>query len=176
MLNCSIHAKLLSILEGYSQRTGKIIAWLSLLMVLMMFYNVVSRYLFETSLVWQQELVRFMHAVLFLSAVGYSLKEDQHVRVDIFYQRMNKRQQAWVNLLGCLMLLLPFSIAVVYLSYDFVLDSWAIYEASSEYNGIKGIFLLKTCIWVFAVHLFLQGLAVVLRSMMILKGNAVDDL
>lgn len=166
---CSL-SRLSTILEGYSHRTGSAIAWLSLLMVLVMFYNVVSRYLFETSLIWQQELVGFMHAVLFLSAVGYSLKEDRHVRVDIFYQRMSKRQQAWVNLLGSLILLLPFSIVVAYLSFDFVIDSWRIYEASSEYNGIKGIFLLKTCIWVFALHVFLQGMAVVLRSVVALKS------
>ena len=92
--------KLALILDTFSKHTGHVVSWLALGMVLMTFFNVMQRYLLNTGLPWEQELVRFMHAILFLAAAGYTLKADEHVRVDVLYQHFSERDKAWVNLLG----------------------------------------------------------------------------
>lgn len=150
---------------------GRAISWLALAMVLLMFFNVVSRYVFNLNLVWQQELVGFMHAILFLVAAGYTLLDDKHVRVDVIYQSLSEHKKAIVNLVGTIIFLLPVCIAITYFSNDFIISSWKIYESSSEYNGMKGVFLLKSCIWIFTLTLALQGVSTICKSLIIIKGN-----
>jgi len=150
---------------------GKAISWLALTMVLLMFFNVVSRYVLNLNLVWQQELVGFMHAILFLAAAGYTLLDDKHVRVDVIYQGLSEQKKAVVNLVGTVVFLLPVCIAISYFSNDFILSSWKIYESSSEYNGMKGVFLLKSCIWIFTLTLSLQGVSTICKSLITIKGN-----
>lgn len=157
--------------DALNEALGKAVRWLALLMVLMMCFNVAMRYLFASGLPWQQELVRYFHAVLFLAAAGYTLKHEGHVRVDVFYQNFTPTRRAWVNLLGTLLFLFPVSVALIYFSWDYVLNSWNIYEASGEYRGMPGVFLLKTCIWLAAATLMVQGISVIVHSMQSILGH-----
>lgn len=151
--------KIADSLSCINEMLGRAVSWLSLGMVLMMFWNVVQRYLFSTGQPWEQEIVTFMHAALFLAAAGYTLKHDKHVRVDIVYARLSPYGKAWTELLGTLFFLFPVCGVIVYYSWDFVLTSWQLREASPEYNGMQGVYLLKTCIWIFSGSLILQGCA-----------------
>jgi TRAP-type mannitol/chloroaromatic compound transport system permease small subunit len=157
-------------IDALSRKLGHIVAWLALLMVLMTFYNVVSRYVFNSGIAWQQELVRFCHAILFLGAAAYAMLKDEHVRIDVFYQRYSERGKAWCNLLGTLLLLYPVCAAILYFSWGYVLHSWNIHESSNEYRGMPGIFLLKSFIWIFAATLMLQGASVILKSVHTLRN------
>jgi TRAP-type mannitol/chloroaromatic compound transport system permease small subunit len=150
---------------------GRAVAWLALAMVLLMFFNVFSRYALNLNLVWQQELVGFMHAILFLSAAGYTLLRDKHVRVDVFYQSISDKGRAIVDIAGTFLFLFPVCFAMFYFSYDFVTSSWEIFEASAEYNGMPGVFALKTFIWFFAGSVALQGLSTIFKSLIILRGG-----
>lgn len=143
---------------------GKAVSWLTLAMVLLMFFNVIARYIFSLNLIWQQELVIFMHAIIFLAGGGYTLLCNKHVRVDIFYQKLSEKGKAIVNIAGTILLLIPVSGTIIYFSYDFVISSWQLYEKSPEYNGVHGIFILKTFIWIFASCLILQGVSVILTG------------
>lgn len=156
-------------IDRINQRIGWCVAWLALLMVLAMTANVIGRYAFNTTLIWQQELVGFMHAVMFLAAAGYTLLDENHVRVDIVYQRGSQKYKAAVDLAGTVLFLFPLCIAIVYFSYEFVISSWRLWESSPEYNGMKGVFVLKTFIWVFAGTLFLQGISTVCKSLTTLR-------
>ena len=158
---------------------GKSASWLALAMVLIMTINVFMRYLFALGDPWQQELVRFMHAALFLLAAGYALQCEQHVRVDVLYQGMNQRKKAIVNLVGTLVFLFPVAISIIYFSYDYVLNSWSIFEGSAEYKGLPGVFLLKSCIWAAGGLLIIQGISVICRSILVLRiasHNARHDM
>ncbi len=150
-------------------RCGRAVSWLTLAMVILMFGNVVSRYLFNVNLIWQQELVIALHAVIFLSTAGYTLLDDKHVRVDVLYHNFTEKRKAVVNLVATVIFLFPICFAISYYSYDFITSSWQILEGSPEYNGIKGIFLLKTFIWVFSASLFLQGISTILKSSITLR-------
>lgn len=155
-------------IDKFSTAIGKAIAWLALAMVVVMFANVLQRYVFNANFVWQQELVRFMHAMLFLLAASYTLLKDGHVRVDIVYHNASERFRAWIDIMGTLIFLWPVCVATVMLSFQFVTDSWQLWEGSPEYLGMPGVFLLKTCIWGFALTLAMQGISTVCRGLIVL--------
>lgn len=156
--------KLVSHVDSLSDWTGRGIAWLTLIMVLTQFFIAVMRYAFDTGWIALQESVLFMHALVFLIGAAYTLRHDEHVRVDIFYQRLSVKGRAWVDTLGSLLLLLPVSIFIFWVSWDYVTGSWALLEGSREAGGLPGVFLVKSSILAMAGLLILQGLAMLVRN------------
>ncbi|WP_343074935.1 TRAP transporter small permease subunit [sulfur-oxidizing endosymbiont of Gigantopelta aegis] len=122
---------------------GQSIAWLTLLMVLTTFAIVVLRYGFEMGWIAMQESVIYMYALVFLIGIPYTLKEDGHVRVDIFYCHMKPRRKAWVNLLGAVFLLLPVTLFIAWISWDYVAASWSMKEQSGEAGACRGFIYSK---------------------------------
>lgn len=153
---------------------GKLIAWLTLGMVLVQFTVVVLRYVFGLGFIWMQESILYMHSMVFLVGAGYTLLKEGHVRVDIFYRPANARKKALVDLLGVLFLLIPFCILVWWVALPYVQNSWAVFESSKETSGIPAVYLLKTTILVFTVLIGLQGLALAIKSGLVLAG-VIDD-
>ncbi len=151
---------------------GEALAWLTSLMVLVTFVIVVLRYAFDTGWIWLQESVTWMHALVFMLAAAYTLGRDEHVRVDIFYRRMDARKKALVNLLGALFLLTPTWLLLIIVSWDYVADSWSIYESSREAGGLPGLFLLKSVIPLTAALLLLQGLSQALSGFLAARGGS----
>jgi TRAP-type mannitol/chloroaromatic compound transport system permease small subunit len=147
---------------------GRATAWLTLAMVLITFFVVVARYGFAWGRVWIQETYVWLHGIVFMVAAGYTLKHNGHVRVDVFYRPAGARFKAWVDLLGSLLLLLPFVVLVFLVSYPYVADSWMRLEASREAGGLPGLYLLKSVILLFCVLVGLQGLALAGRSVLVL--------
>ena len=164
--------RLVRLIESLSTLTGRAVAWLTLAMVLVTVVIVLLRYLFNTGWIWLQESVTWMHAVTFMIATAYTLKADDHVRVDIFYRRMTPRRRHLVDLLGSVLLLLPVCGFLLYYSLDYVADSWAVLETSREAGGLPGLFLLKTVIPVTAVLLALQGVTITVKSGLALKSDS----
>jgi TRAP-type mannitol/chloroaromatic compound transport system permease small subunit len=138
--------------------------------VLMGFAVVLLRYVLGLGSIWLQESVLYAHAALFLLAAAWTLNEGGHVRVDVFYAGASPRAKAWVDLVGTLLLLLPFCLAILWFSLPYVERSWAILERSRESSGLPLVFLLKTLIPVFALLLALQGVAQAIRAALILRG------
>ena len=156
-------------IDQLNEWIGRSIAWLTLSMVLVTVVIVVLRYGFNIGFIWMQESVRFMYAAVFLLGAGYTLRHDAHVRVDMLYERMGPRRRAWVDLLGTVLFLFPVCGCVIYFSWDYVLNSWADFEGSIEERGLHAVYLLKTCIWLFAGLLILQGVATVVRTTRLLR-------
>lgn len=159
------------ILDNLSQRTGQFLAWLILAMMLITCLVVVIRYGFNGGSIALQESVTYLHGCVFLLGMAYTLKDNGHVRVDIFYRRFTRQQQAWVNSIGALVFTLPFALLIAGVSLGFVGKSWEILEKSPEAGGIPAIFILKTLIPLGALLLALQGLTEVLRNMPVLMGS-----
>ena len=162
-------------LEAIGAWTGRIIAWFSLLMVLLSFLVVVLRYAFDLGWIAMQESVTYLHAALFMLGAAYTLRRNGHVRVDILYQKLSRRGRAWVDLLGTLLFLLPVCAFIAWAGWDYVRESWAVLEGSREAGGIPGVYLLKTLMIAMPALLLLQGLAWVLRNGLFLAGVG-DDL
>jgi len=165
--------RVLSQAETFIDWSGRTVSWLSLLLVLVTFIVVVLRYVFDSGSIALQETTTYFHATIFLVGMAYTLQQDAHVRVDIFYSRFSKQGQAWVDLCGALFLLLPFMLFISWISWDYILDSWAVMEGSREAGGLPGVFLLKSLILVMTTLLSLQALTQVARNIeTILKQKA----
>lgn len=151
-------------LEQISERTGRAIAWLTLLMVVLTFVIVVLRYLFDTGWIALQESVTYLHAFVFMFGAAYTLKHEGHVRVDIFYRKMTPAHQAMVDFFGCLLLLIPICLFITISSWDYVLTSWSLKEGSPEAGGLPFVFILKTSMLIMPLLILFQGLAQLLSA------------
>ncbi len=161
-------------LDQFSEWTGRAISWLTLGMVIVTFAVVVLRYLFNVGWIGMQESITYMHALVFMLGAAYTLRHDGHVRVDIFYQKFSPRGRAWVDLLGTLFLLLPVTLFITWISWEYVASSWSLHEGSRETGGLPGVYLLKTAIPMMALLLVLQGTSLALRSVLVLLGHEED--
>ena len=133
-------------------------------MVLVTFVVVVLRYVFDMGWIALQESVSYFHSLVFLLGAAYTLKQDAHVRVDIFYDRLSETGKAWVDLIGHMLILMPVMIFIFWVSWPYVTDAWRVNEASREAGGLPGVYLLKTLILVMSALLMLQGVALILKS------------
>jgi len=167
--------KLSRLLDAISEWTGRGIAWLTLLMVVITFAVVVLRYLFDMGWIAMQESVTYLHAMVFLLGTAYTLKHEGHVRVDIFYHRFSPRSKALVDLLGTLFLLLPVCIFILIDSWDYVADSWTYLETSSEPGGLPWVYLLKTTLLVMPLLLILQGISKLLQAWLVVSGRRAPE-
>lgn len=153
-------------IERFNTGIGRACAWLTLLMVLVTFVIVIMRYVFDLGWIWLQESVNWMHAAVFLLAAAYTLAEDEHVRVDIFYQNMSPRKQAIVDAAGTLIFLIPVALFLIWSSWEYVGASWRVEEASVEAGGLAypWVPILKTLIPVMSGLLLLQAVVILIRS------------
>ena len=151
-------------IDAFTEHSGRLLAWLAVIMALLTTVIVVMRYGFGVGSIMGQETVTYMHGSLFMLGMAYALKSGAHVRVDIFYRNFSPRAQAWVNSLGGIVFLMPLCAFIGFSSWNYVSESWSVRETSTQPGGIPAVFLLKSIIPLMAFNLFLQGLAETLRS------------
>lgn len=156
--------------DRINEWSGRALSWLTLLTVLTTFLIVVLRYGFNWGSIAMQEAVIYFHAAVFMGGVAYTLRHNEHVRVDIFYNGWSARTRAWVDLIGTLVFLLPFCGFILWSSFDYVIGSWALLEGSREAGGLPLVFLLKSFIPLMAILLVLQGLSMIARNLKTLRG------
>ncbi len=154
---------------------GGLSRWLIVVMVGIGAYNAVARYatrdlgvnLASNSL---NELQWYLFSVVFLLGAAYCLKEDVHVRVDVLYERLSPKGRGWIDLLGSVLFLLPFSVLMIQVSIPAVRNSWRILETSPDPGGLPRYPLKSLLIVAFAL-LFLQGLAQIVRAVERIRGT-----
>jgi len=143
--------------------------------ILVIFSNVILRYVFNTSFVFMAELEWHVFAFIFLMGAGYTLLHEGHVRVDIFYSIMDRKKQALINLFGVLFLLIPSCYVVLTTTIPWVIVSYKIGEISIDPGGIPARFLLKATLPVGYFLMLIQGLLLGVRSAFILLGKPLED-
>lgn len=173
--------QLLSLSRGIdtlNEWIGRIVYWLTLLMVLVGVYNASVRYL--GSYLGQNlssnaylEFQWYLFGAVFMLGAAYTLRHDVHVRVDIVYSNLSTRGRAWVDLFGALLFLLPFCVMVLWLSLSWVEFSWKIHEMSSDPGGLAR-YPIKTVVPVAFVFLILQGISQVIKASAVLRGELTD--
>jgi TRAP-type mannitol/chloroaromatic compound transport system permease small subunit len=166
--------KIIQTIDHINDVIGRSISWLTVVMVIVTFLIVVLRYVFSIGSIAMQESVIYLHSIVFMLGAAYTLKRNAHVRVDIFYEKMSPRSKAWVDLLGAVLLLVPFCIFIIYISWNYVSLSWSLLESSRDAGGLPAVFLLKTTIPVMAMLVMLQGIAQGLRSILLLSGHTMS--
>jgi TRAP-type mannitol/chloroaromatic compound transport system permease small subunit len=157
-------------IDGLNEWVGRGVAWVTLVLVLVIFVDVVMRYLFNTSFVFTQELEWHLFGFIFLIGAGYTLLHDGHVRVDIIYQRLGFKGQAWINLMGVIVFLIPGCLMIIITSFKFVLTSFLILEGSPDPGGIPFRFIVKGFIPAGFSLLLLQGISLGVHSLLQILG------
>jgi TRAP-type mannitol/chloroaromatic compound transport system permease small subunit len=158
-------------LETISEHSGRAAAWLCLILVMLVAYDVSMRYLFRAGSVALQELEWHLFALIFLFGAAYTLKHDAHARLEIFYQRFSNRTRAWVDLLGSLLFLLPLCLVILKGSWPFVHNAFVFGEGSPDPGGLPYRFLIKAAIPVGFALLSIQAVAFVFKNLRLLIGH-----
>jgi len=148
----------LSGLRKFVAACGKAASWLTLAMVLLTFVIVILRYGFNLGWIWLQESLTYLHVTVFCIVAAWTLQQDGHVRVDIFYSGMTEKRRALVDLLGNLLFLLPLCVFILIMSWPYVANSWKLLESSREAGGLPLVFLLKSLMMVLPALLLIQAM------------------
>ena len=155
-------------------RTGFIVGACSVLpLFLVQLAVVLLRSVFSVSFIWLQESTLYLFGTLFLLSSGALLVMDQHVRVDIFYAKLAPKRRQLIDFLGAVLFVIPLSMLILIVSWDYVATSWSQLERSQEASGIHAVFLLKSLIPAFAVMLLFAGELMALRVFRQLRSS--DD-
>jgi len=132
---------------------------------------VLARYVFGVGSIALQESVMYMHGIVFMLGIAFTLKEQGHVRVDVLHEKFSRRTRTLIDIAGTILFLLPVSIFILLTSLDYVSFAWSLRESSAQPGGLPGVFLVKTLIPVMAALLALQGIAEILRGIVSLAGQ-----
>jgi len=137
---------------------GKFISLMIPIMTILMIVIIVARYFFGIGLTGLQELVLYIHALIFLGCAGYVHYRDEHVRVDIFYRESSDLYKRNINYFLSLVFLIPVCFVIGYYSIELIEMSWRIKEVSTEAGGLNYVYLQKTLIILFPMTLLLTYL------------------
>jgi len=165
--------RLSGLIDGLNERVGRAIYWLILAAVLVSAGNATVRYVFDTSSNAWLELQWYLFSAVFILCAGYTLKQNQHIRIDIVFGRYPKRVQLWIDILGSLFCLLPMTLVIMALSWPIFVDSFLRQEMSLNAGGlIKWPFKLIVPVGFFL--LALQGISEIIKRIGFLMGLAPD--
>ena len=151
--------------EKIIKKIGDICSWLSFILVILISLDVFLRYVFNFSSASLYELEWHMFAVIFMVGSSLTLQKDEHVRVDVFYNKFSDKGKNIINLIGNIIFLLPFSLIIFYTSIPFVEDSFKILESSPDPGGLPFRFLIKSIIPISFLLLAVQGVLNVFKNL-----------
>jgi TRAP-type mannitol/chloroaromatic compound transport system permease small subunit len=165
----------IKLIDNLNDKIGYWTSWLTTLLVLVVFYDVFTRYILNESSVGVQELEWHLFAIIFLLAAGYTYKIDDHVRVDVIYTKFSDRTKAWVNFLGVIFFLIPLCAIVIYTSNQFVINSFRMGETSPDAGGLPARYILKAVIPLSFFLILLQGISIAFKSFLEIKEKKTTN-
>ena len=134
------------VIDGVIARIGQGLSYIWILLLGIIVVNVVARYLFDQGRIELEELQWHLYSVGFLFGMSYAYQADTHIRVDVLHERMRPRTQAWIELYGILLFLLPFIALILIYSAPFVLSSYDLSEVSASPGGLPLRWLIKAAL------------------------------
>jgi len=166
----TVIAKSFHLLESLVRWVGYIAAAALIALIFLVVYDALMRYLFQSGSIALQELEWHLFDVVIMLGIAYTLQRASHVRVDIFYDRYSDRTRCIVNIIGSLFFILPFSLLIIYVGFDFVLISFEQMEASSDPGGLPYRYIVKSLMPLSFLLLIIQALNEVYRELKLLRG------
>jgi len=150
---------------------GNITAALMLFMMLNVFIDVILRYFFNTSSIAMQEMEWHLFSVMFLVGISYALNDESHVRVDFIYDNLSHKKKALINIFGTIFMLIPFSMLIVYGSYEFVYDAYLYDEISGDPGGLTHRWIIKFMIPLSFAILIISSIGYIIKNINLFKAN-----
>ena len=148
----------MNFLEKISIVSENITKYFFYIMFILVIVNILLRYIFNINFIFMQELVMYLHAFIFLFGISICLKENSHVRIDVFSNKLDAEVKKYIEILGTVIFIIPFCLFVLYESSPIIMRSWEMLESSGEPGGLPFIYILKSAIYVFASLLLIQAL------------------
>lgn len=158
--------------DKLSEWFGKAFAWLIMLMIIGISYEVFVRYALNAPTVWAFDVTYVMYGTLFMMAGAYTLSRDGHVRADFIYRLWPPRIQASVELTLYVLFFFPGILALVFAGWAYSSRSWRFMEVSTMSPANIPIFQFKTVMALAGLLLVIQGLAEVCRCVLCLRTGA----
>jgi TRAP-type mannitol/chloroaromatic compound transport system permease small subunit len=162
--------RVVAVIDRINDAFGTLAGWLTVVLVLNVTFDVITRYVFNFSIVGSQEMEWHIYSLIFLLGIGWGLKEERHVRVDIFYTNQSPRVKAWINVIGSIIFLLPFSILGIYTTLPYVQTSFRNAETSNDPGGLPYRWIIKGAIVLGFILLLLQAIAELTKAIRYLRG------
>ncbi|SDD57705.1 TRAP transporter small permease subunit [Kordiimonas lacus] len=158
-------------LERISSAIGRLAAWAIIALVLVIMTDVILRRWFVIGSTKLQELEWHLHGFLFLLCLGWAYTKNAHVRIELVSERLSARTRAWIELVGCILFLLPYVSAVLWFGYDYVSYSWAYNEASASPTGLPDRWIIKSAIVIGFAVLGIAAISRLLQAVVFLFGR-----
>jgi len=157
--------------DRFIDAVGRVTAWSSFALALVMGGNVLLRYGFNTGSVWSQELEWHLMSPICLFGMSYALRHGEHVRVDVLFASFSQRNKYLVEIISAV-LAMAISLIIIKLSWAYVMQSWSIGEGTANPGGISARYLLKALIPIGFALLFLQSLAQAIQYFVAWRGRS----
>ncbi len=164
-----------ALINRFSDFLGRLAAILFILLLFNVFYDVITRYVFNDVSIGMQEMEWHLYAAMFLLGVPYALRTEGHVRVDVIYERLSPRARAWIDIVGSVVLLLPFALLVGWYGVGFAHEAWALGERSGDPGGLPYRWIIKAVIPFAFFSMAVSGIGLMLKSVNILLGRREAD-
>lgn len=157
-------------IDAFQERFGRAVSWVTVAMVLVVFFDVVGRYAFRVSFVFAQEAEWHLFAIVYLLAAGYTMLYDEHVRVDILYSAWPPRKRALSDLIFTFVFFFPACLLIIVTTWPFLRNSFALNEGSPDPGGIPARWALKSVIIIGFLLLSLQGISQAVKNFYVAMG------
>jgi len=152
---------------------GRAVTWLILVAVLVSAGNAIIRKVMNTSSNSWLELQWYLYGAAFLGAAAYTLKENEHIRIDIIYGMWNRRRQHWIDLIGHVFFLMPFVTLMIYFLWPWVMRSYRSGEVSNNAGGLV-LWPAKAMLLAGFILLFFQGISEIIKKIAVMRGIIPD--
>ena len=156
--------------EKFANVIGYFTAFVMVLMILNVTYNVIMRYFFNTGSIAMQEMEWHLFSVIILLGISYTLKEDGHVRVDLIYDRLTQKKKAKINMVGVVLFIIPVALLIAVESIPFVIESFNSNEQSGDPGGLPYRWLVKSLIPLSFFLLIITSIGFFIKNLNVYKG------
>jgi TRAP-type mannitol/chloroaromatic compound transport system permease small subunit len=162
--------------DRLSEWTGKASAWLIPILIAELVYDTIARYVFNAPTAWSYDISYMLYGTAFMGGVAYTLLRDEHVRIEIIYEKVSPKTRAVIDAIGYVVFFFPSMGVLLYFGAAFTMKSWRMLETSGESMWSPPIYPFKTVIPITILVLTLQGIAQFVRCLMAIKegGRSVD--
>jgi TRAP-type mannitol/chloroaromatic compound transport system permease small subunit len=163
-------------IDRLSEFVGKASAWLIPLLIAELVYDTIARYIFNSPTAWSYDISYMLYGAAFMGGASYTILLDEHVRIEIIYEKVSLKSRAIIDAIGYVVFFFPSMGALLYFGADFTIKSWKILETSGESMWSPPIYPFKTIIPITALLIIFQGIVEFTRCLItIVKGeNELD--
>lgn len=156
--------KISHIIDLFNEKIGILTSYLVIPLILITFFVAFMRYALDFGSIAIQEITIYLHALIFTVGASYTLKNNMHVRIDIFYNKFSDNLKKNINLFGTIFFLLPSCILIFITSFNYVISSIMLLESSKEAGGLPILYILKSYILLMVFTLFLQAISEIIKN------------